>query len=723
LIDALNTFDGFTDEGRQFVDLLNNNFDQQYVSIPNHSDGYTTIGTTYSAMPVISNPYTSYDYADQYYTGKSSSLASDLISYLKSIQRREHTWRTIIKNHTQVEIVDPIGEGMEVKGEPVLNFGGKNYKATSKRTEGNVTTYIYDYKVDYSEAYPSNADSDNKPVNTLLDLSRIIVTVTTEGEAEDALETVKLDIPEDLLPIFYPEKYGAFFYEEDPLRLIFQVGLTEAAKEESRNIKAGETKVYYTNRWDSSGNPTTEAHFTKYTGADNPNLYPFENMPDVAKQGAEKPNPTETIRTSFECEANGSDVTQKLGNNGRLVIGRETTSVSVTKKWSDDIDHDPITIHLLADGVVVEGRSIQLPYNGKWEYTWESLAKTNSDGSEIRYSVAEDYVPGYTVEYEFLEEGSKITTEGWAPTTTLANGTAYMLVSNQTGKVLAANGTDKFEWKDLPDVTTSLADMEDKTLIWERRTNNRFYNVGTQNTMGYNSSQNFTSNGNDEVTNSTSDFKLSIRVFRYIRYTTYYFTDINTQGYGATNTDSNSGHPFTLYSWQTTSVDVTKDTWVITNTKSEEPLDILIRKTDNYQNALNGAVFDLYKEDATGNAVPGTDGTVRGTIIQHNVAVDNKGEVAVALPREDGVYYLIETVAPKGYTILVKPIKIVVSDEEISIDGHEFAELNGTTLTVVNKAAYELPMTGGSGTTLYILGGMMLMLSTFLIFIKKKILN
>jgi LPXTG-motif cell wall-anchored protein len=138
---------------------------------------------------------------------------------------------------------------------------------------------------------------------------------------------------------------------------------------------------------------------------------------------------------------------------------------------------------------------------------------------------------------------------------------------------------------------------------------------------------------------------------------------------------------------------------------------------------LNGAVFDLYKEDATGDAVPGTDGTVRGTIIQHNVAVDNKGEVAVALPREDGVYYLIETVAPEGYTLLVKPIKITVSDEKISIDGHEFAELNGTTLTVVNKAAYELPMTGGSGTTLYILGGMMLMLSTFLIFIKKKILN
>jgi hypothetical protein len=65
-----------------------------------------------------------------------------------------------------------------------------------------------------------------------------------------------MTIPEELVPIYYLETYGTFYYKELPIRLIFQVGLSEAGIADANSVVPGQSKVYYTNRWDE-GHTTT----------------------------------------------------------------------------------------------------------------------------------------------------------------------------------------------------------------------------------------------------------------------------------------------------------------------------------------------------------------------------------------------------------------------------------------------------------------------------------
>ncbi len=78
----------------------------------------------------------------------------------------------------------------------------------------------------------------------------------------------------------------------------------------------------------------------------------------------------------------------------------ETTSVSVTKVWSDNEDQDGIrpesvTITLLADGQST-GKTVTLSEDNGWTASFDNLDKY-SNGKEISYTVEEEDVSGYTV--------------------------------------------------------------------------------------------------------------------------------------------------------------------------------------------------------------------------------------------------------------------------------------------------------------------------------------
>lgn len=368
LKDALSSFDGRADEGPQMIALLNETLDSDHVSIWDHSEDHTTLGMAHSAVPVLPNPYTSYSYADAYYIGKKTNLASDLIAYLNGIQFQEYTWKNVLKNKTDLEFEDPIGKGMEVKGEPILRFGVNNYEPTSAESVGNRTTYVYDYEVTYAQAYPDNVHSDNMDVKEVFDLSGISVQVTTEGKGTDALQTIRMFIPQELVPVVYPEKYGKFLYKEEPLRFIYKVGLTDASMEDCKAIGSDETRTYSVNRSDEI---TTAASYT--------------------------PN-------------KGKKVVQQLENNGKLILKKDAKAITATMKWPDTEKHDSIQMYLLADGAVVDTRELSSKNN--WTYTWTSLPKVDYRTNKmIHYSVSENYAAGYTPSTEFLAKGKAVSTD------------------------------------------------------------------------------------------------------------------------------------------------------------------------------------------------------------------------------------------------------------------------------------------------------------------------
>gem|GEM_PF-1315025 len=77
------------------------------------------------------------------------------------------------------------------------------------------------------------------------------------------------------------------------------------------------------------------------------------------------------------------------------------TTVTVTKSWEDEDDHDgmrpeSISVQLTADGKA-SGDPVTLTADGQWTYTWEDL-DAYAGGKEIAYSVEELEVENYEVE-------------------------------------------------------------------------------------------------------------------------------------------------------------------------------------------------------------------------------------------------------------------------------------------------------------------------------------
>ena len=142
--------------------------------------------------------------------------------------------------------------------------------------------------------------------------------------------------------------------------------------------------------------------------------------------------------------------------------------------------------------------------------------------------------------------------------------------------------------------------------------------------------------------------------------------------------------------------------------------DITIEKTDKAGAPLTGAVFSVYPTEQ--DAIDGTnaislagatefavaaDGTVTISGLRYSDWADN----AAVAPGEDGdqSYWLAEIVAPDGFELLAAPIEFTVTAATTAV---------GVDLEVVNvpsNAGFTLPVTGGTGTTLFILGGALLL--------------
>lgn len=151
---------------------------------------------------------------------------------------------------------------------------------------------------------------------------------------------------------------------------------------------------------------------------------------------------------------------------------------------------------------------------------------------------------------------------------------------------------------------------------------------------------------------------------------------------------------------------------------------------------LAGATFQLSRDEAGAQViklVKVDDTTYRLALpTETDTAVDTittgeTGELVIN-GLADGIYYLTETKAPRGYNLLREPVKVTVNHRaengkltETSFVADQTQTDTSGLVKVENNAGAELPSTGGIGTTVfYVLGSAMALGAVILLVTKKR---
>ena len=301
---------------RMLYRLLNGSYSSSTVTVSKYANNsgdektYGVPGLTYNTVPVIANPFqsTGYAYADGSYFNTQATVEGLTKAFQEAVDFTKDltVYGFILKNNEPVKVSDTIGAGMEMKGNPVLRYGGVNYRPASSKTNGNVTTYYYSGT--YQDPYSGMT----------VDLSKI----TAEVETVDGRQTVRLIVPDSQLPSYLPELdnvgNASFYYEALPARLIYQVGLTADSEKAVRALEiTGGELTFYANEWQS-----TDANSDFYPTTRNP--YYMDNTyskDPLAK--AENTTTTKTTAWEYDASCSAAHVKEHLGNNGKLTFSSE----------------------------------------------------------------------------------------------------------------------------------------------------------------------------------------------------------------------------------------------------------------------------------------------------------------------------------------------------------------------------------------------------------------
>lgn len=138
---------------------------------------------------------------------------------------------------------------------------------------------------------------------------------------------------------------------------------------------------------------------------------------------------------------------------------------------------------------------------------------------------------------------------------------------------------------------------------------------------------------------------------------------------------------------------------------------VLHKKDSQSAAALAGAVFSVYatQADAVAGTNPITVGgasswttDATGNLVISGLRYSNYANGAAVAPGQPGYqsYWLVETKAPAGYTLLAQPVETTVTSNDPST----------VTVTIDNvrqNAGFQLPLTGGAGTWALTAGGVL----------------
>ena len=137
---------------------------------------------------------------------------------------------------------------------------------------------------------------------------------------------------------------------------------------------------------------------------------------------------------------------------------------------------------------------------------------------------------------------------------------------------------------------------------------------------------------------------------------------------------------------------------------------------------LAGAKFDLYRtatqaEIDAGKSVEIPHTTVRGIKLEGDLTTGTDGAATFAKYEANGInydYYLVETQAPSGYNILDNAVKVNFTAEDVARTAGIY------TVQVPNKSGIQLPITGGTGTVIFTVIGIALMVGAVVLFVVSR---
>ena len=114
-----------------------------------------------------------------------------------------------------------------------------------------------------------------------------------------------------------------------------------------------------------------------------------------------------------------------------------------------------------------------------------------------------------------------------------------------------------------------------------------------------------------------------------------------------------------------------------------------------------------------------------GIPFKTNLVVDKKIDVTAPV----GEYYIVETEAPEGYSIIPEPIKVKVKRNSVEVtSGGSWTETSAANpsanvlakLRIKNNPLYELPKAGGIGTYIFYLGGAFCMTAATMFYRRRR---
>lgn len=411
----------------------------------------------------------------------------------------------------------------------------------------------------------------------------------------------------------------------------------------------------------------------------------------------------------FEIKEDTQSAFIKVTNAQDWVV--ETTTVLATKKWNDTKDHsgDFVTVYLTVrdpDGTVRRIRQIDLSAANNWHYIWTNIPKYGADMvTPIIYGVEEAYKQGYQTTISPIEEMT-VTKYEWGEALSFVTGYTYILgtpngylsATSSTAQTLCYVDEDTAKNSSLALWTATVSGGKVKftngegqilTFNYSSSSSSRYYYV-TKSSSTY---QSFT------ATDTGDGFTF----YASRNNQKYYMTTLGSNGRISVSTSSGKATeyiPWTL-AVKTTTEKIEGMGFEITNTPLDEETSVKVNKVwftgtaspDIYQRLQ--VTIKLY-----------ADGKDTGQTITLSLK-NGWSDTFLGLPYKDAdgnviVYTVVESWDNEDWTVRIGEMQYNPGTP----GSYE------VTVTNIYKwgQGFELPATGGTGYTPWVLSGAALML-------------